>query len=211
MSDRPATADAGAYRYFREILGVPAGATREQIRLAWRKRVMENHPDRFPGEQKALQELAMITLTEAYHALMGATPQSASRRPGPVARAAPPRARPATRTEPGERSTALGAHNDPAYAYYKQGFINFSLAIHGVAEINRRLAAGRAPVPRRRYNAAEDIAGSLVFLREAHGYFDRVAREHGESVWAADARMKLRRIEHFTEIYRRILANLKTR
>jgi hypothetical protein len=32
--------------------------------------------------------------------------------------------------------------------------------------------------------------------------------EHAESMWASDARMKLRRIEHFTNIYRRILANL---
>jgi hypothetical protein len=202
--------------YFRRILGVPPGATREEIRVAWRRRVMENHPDRFPGEQKALQELAMITLTEAYDALMAAvpeSPQSASRdgkspprrnpAGGPVAGAARSPAPPAA------TSTSLGVHRDPAYAYYKQGFINFSLAIHGVAEINRRLAAGRArrTYPRR-YTAAEDIRSSLAYLSAAHGYFSRVAAEHAESVWASDSRMKLRRIENFTEIYRRILANL---
>ncbi len=186
-------------RYFREILGVRAGATRDEIRLAYRRLVMENHPDRFPVEKKALQELAMITLTEAYSALMGAAPARV-REPPPRA----PRARPAA-TNP---RNALAAHRDPAYAYYKQGFINFSLAIHGVAEINRKLAGGRVPALRRRYIAAEDISGSLAFLAAARGYFTRVTMEHGESVWASDARMKLRRIEHFTNIYRRILANL---
>jgi hypothetical protein len=189
-------------QYFREILGVPADATRDQIRVAYRRRVMENHPDRFPGEKKALQELAMITLTEAYSALMGAAP-AADREPTTTVS----RARPGAKDARAPRN-ALAAHRDPAYAYYKQGFINFSLAIHGVAEINRKLAGGRVPALRRRYTAAEDISGSLAFLQAAHGYFTRVTMEHAESVWASDARMKLRRIEHFTNIYRRILANL---
>jgi hypothetical protein len=204
--------------YFHRILGVQPGATREEIRVAWRRRVMENHPDRFPGEQKPLQELAMITLTEAYNALMAAVPE----KPGSASRdgKSPPRRRPTggqaarpapTAAPPARASTSLGGHGDPAYAYYKQGFINFSLAIHGVAEINRRLAAGRTPAPRRRYTAAEDIRSSLAYLSAAHGYFSRVTLEHAESIWASDSRMKLRRIENFTEIYRRILANLGAR
>ncbi len=176
----------------------------------------------------------MITLTEAYDALMSAVPgpaeapgrSDAARADAARAEAARPhaaraaaaqasRARPRGPSRSARPGTALGAHGDPAYAYYKQGFINFSLAIHGVAEINRRIAAGRVPPPnratRRRYDAAEDIRGSLDFLREAHGYFARVVQDHGESMWAADARMKLRRIENFTDIYRRILANLRMR
>lgn len=191
-------------QHFRDILGVTETATQEQIKQAYRKLVMENHPDRFPSEKKALQELTTITLTEAYTALMSALTLREEHEPAhapakPESRSAPP-------SGPG-----LTAHRDPSYAYYKQGFINFSLAIHGIAEINRKIAAGRVPHFTRRYTAAEDIAGSLGFLQAAYGYFSRVVEDHPDSVWSADSRAKLRRIDRFTLIYRRILENLKRR
>ena len=221
---------------FREILGVPGDATREQIRQAYRQRVMENHPDRFPPERKALQELATIALTEAYNALMssaaarveadaaegGTVPRGTGRRkaePPSEPRSAPPR-RPAGKTTGApssagawrsEPSSALALPRDPAYAYYKQGFINFSLAIHGIAAVNRKIAAGRSIPTRRRFNTAEYFGTSLSYLRAAHGDFSRVAEEYPESVWTADARFKLRRIEGLTAIYRRILGNMRAR
>jgi len=191
-------------QHFREILGVTETATQEQIKQAYRKLVMENHPDRFPSEKKALQELTTITLTEAYTALMSAL----------TMREEHAQARPAASREsrsPPASGPGLTAHRDPSYAYYKQGFINFSLAIHGIAEINRKIAAGRVPHFTRRYTAAEDIAGSLGFLQSAYGYFSRVVEDHPDSVWSADSRAKLRRIDRFTLIYRRILENLKRR
>lgn len=196
--------------YFRQILGVSSNATRDEIRRSYRRLVMENHPDRFPPEKKPLQDLAVITLTEAYTALMSApeaSDGSAAARPASAPRAgkAAARSRPAASAR---NSAALAPHGDPSYAYYKQGFINFSLAIHGIAEINRKIAAGRVPRFTHRYTASEDIASSLSFLRAAHGYFSRVVEEHPHSVWSADAGAKLRRIERFTRLYRRILANL---
>lgn len=191
--------------YFRQILGVSPQASRDEIRQAYRHLVMENHPDRFPPEKKPLQDLAIITLTEAYTALMSA--------PAPPSNASSAR-RPATaapRSSSDGDGSSLAPHGDPSYAYYKQGFINFSLAIHGIAEINRKIAAGRVPRFTRRYTAREDIASSLAFLRAAHGYFSRVVEEHARSVWSADAGAKLRRIERFTKLYRRILANLSRR
>jgi hypothetical protein len=200
--------------YFRQILGVSPHADRDEIRQAYRRLVMENHPDRFPPEKKPLQDLAIITLTEAYTALMSApTVQAPPLTPSPAAPEAfrtwhgPQR----TSASPDGKDSALAPHGDPSYAYYKQGFINFSLAIHGIAEINRKIAAGRVPRFTRRYTAKEDIASSLAFLRAAHGYFSRVVEEHSRSVWSADASAKLRRIERFTKLYRRILANLSRR
>jgi len=187
--------------YFRQILGVSAQADRDGIRQAYRRLVMENHPDRFPPEKKPLQDLAIITLTEAYTALMSAPAvQAPPLTPSPRApQAFHARRGPRwTSAGPDSRDSALAPHGDPSYAYYKQGFINFSLAIHGIAEINRKIAAGRVPRFTRRYTAKEDIASSLAFLRAAHGYFSRVVEEHSRSVWSADASAKLRRIERFT-------------
>ena len=191
-------------QHFREILGATETATQEQIKQAYRRLVMENHPDRFPSEKKALQELTTITLTEAYTALMSGRTMREEHPPTHAS------ARRESRSPPAS-GPGLTAHRDPSYAYYKQGFINFSLAIHGIAEINRKIAAGRVPHFTRRYTAAEDIAGSLGFLQAAYGYFSRVVENHPDSVWSADSRAKLRRIDRFTLIYRRILENLKRR
>ncbi len=200
--------------YFREILGVAEDATRAQIRQAYRQRVMENHPDRFPGERKALQELATITLTEAYTALMGAVSSRIDGEDKRVRSPVPPPPPPEGHAEARGQKTAAAAltsHRDPAYAYYKQGFINFSLAIHGIAAVNRKIAAGRALPSRRRFNTAEYFGTSLAYLRAAHGYFTRVVEEYAGSVWEADARFKLRRIEGLTAVYRRILRNVRFR
>jgi len=192
---------------FRELIGVEPGASREEIRRCWRRRVMDNHPDRFPTDRKTLQELRIIALNEAYAALMDstrggepepATPARSASRPSTVG----PRA--ARRPAPG----AVGPHRDPAYAYYKQGFLNFSLAVHGIAEMDARVVAGRRPSDPRHYEASEDFASSLRLLAEAHRYFSRVVDRHPDSVWAPDAALKLRRIERFTRLYRRILVNL---
>jgi curved DNA-binding protein CbpA len=194
--------------YFREILGISEGASREQIRSAYRLRVMENHPDRFPVDQKARQELATIKLNEAYHALMRSdpgSPEGPTRRP--TSRRAGASAQRATHAPAAPRG-ALARHRDPGYAYYKQGFINYSLAVHGIADVNQRIAAGRIPALSRRYTATEYFGGSLAFLRAAHGYFTRVVEDHPASVWAADAKWKLYRIEQYTRLYRRILRNI---
>ena len=202
--------------YFREVLGVTAEATREQIRTAYRLRVMENHPDRFPADRKPLQELTTITLTEAYTALMGSRADEKLKAQGapkgthgaPAPRAPAPASPPPANAAP---VAALAMPRDPAYAWYKQGFINFSLAIHGIAAVNRKIAAGRTLPSRRRFNTAEYFGTSLAYLRAAHGYFTRVVEDYAGSVWVADSRFKLRRIEGLTAVYRRILRNVRFR
>jgi hypothetical protein len=185
--------------YFREVLGVSKSAEREEIKQAYRRLVMENHPDRFPADRKNLQELRVITLNEAYAFLMAEMREDGRERKSGAQGKAPAPGRPP--------ATAVGRHKDPAYAYYKQGFLHFSLAVHGIAEMNQKLAEQKL-TGYRPYRVAQDFANSLSLLGAAHGYFSRVVEEYTPSVWEADARTKLKRIERFTGLYRRILSNL---
>jgi hypothetical protein len=195
---------------FWELLGLQPGASREEIRRHWRCRVMENHPDRFPPDRKPRQELRIIALNEAYAALMALSRDPWIAASGPEGAAAGGSAAAATGSprQPAPAASAVGPHRDPAYAYYKQGFLDFSLAVHGIAERDVRVASARQPSFTPRYEAARDIAGSIGLLADAHRYFARVVERHPDSVWAADASLKLRRIERFTRLYRKILSNL---
>ncbi len=110
---------------FRELLGLEPGASREQIRRSWRRRVMENHPDRFPPDRKPLQELRLIALSEAYASLMALSRDAKLADPasGGIVSGSPPAAGPAAMGRPAAAAGAIGPHRDPAYAYYKQGFL----------------------------------------------------------------------------------------
>jgi len=210
-------------RYFWELLGLQPGAGRSVIKQAYRRLARRNHPDFYPPWEKPLQELKMISLNEAYAHLLRASPRregvGGGERPAETA-AADARAAEAAagtagggpqRRTPGMPAEWVGPHREPAYAYYKQGFIHYSRAIHGIQALYRSF---RGPHPVHfdpRGDAYERFAGSLTELRLAHEYFDRVAGEHSGSLWAPDARVKLARIERFSELYRRILRNLQAR
>lgn len=105
----------------------------------------------------------------------------------------------------------MGFPKDPAYAYYKQGFLSFSSAVHGIAELSGSGAPGSNPRYFPHFNPAQDFSLSLRQLGTARGYFSRVVEEYPQSAWCADAKVKLRRIEGFVRIYRRILSNLGAR
>jgi curved DNA-binding protein CbpA len=225
-------------RCFWEILGLKPGASRGAVKQAYRRLARRHHPDFYPAGEKPLQELKMISLNEAYAHLLRSSAQRVEEdgldgqadspmqacRAGTAAqgaqgvqgvqgaadsRPADPAAEPAG-MGPGQ-AESLGPHREPAYAYYKQGFIHYSLAIHGIQALYRSF---RRPHPVHfdpLDDAYERFAGSLTELRLAHEYFQRVAGEHAESVWAPDARVKLARIARFSELYRRILRNLRAR
>lgn len=56
-----------------EVLGVPPGATREQIRASWRAQVARYHPDRFANasaERQAEAHRRMVEINEAYELMM---------------------------------------------------------------------------------------------------------------------------------------------
>jgi len=194
-------------RCFWELLGLRPGADRREVKRAYYRLARQNHPDFFPPERKPLQELKMISLNEAYAQLMARgvppEPTEPAERPEPPQPAAPGSATP----EPA--SAAVGLHREPAYAYYKQGFIHYSRAVHGVEALYQSIKRRRRLHFSPRDDAYERFAAGLTELGRAHEYFERVAAEHPGSVWAPDAGVKLARIERFSQLYRRILRNLR--
>ena len=205
-------------RHFWELLGLEPGADQQAIKRAYHRLARRNHPDFFPAADQPRQGLRMITLNEAYAHLLRRTGVDAAAEAGEgqAAEDSPtggpagePAAGPAAAAE--SPPAALGFHREPAYAYYKQGFVHYSRAIHGIQALYRSLSRLYPVHFDPRDDAYERFAGSLTELRLAHQYFRRVAEEHAESVWAPDARVKLARVERFSELYRRILRNLRDR
>jgi curved DNA-binding protein CbpA len=198
-------------RYFWELLGLEPGADRRELKRAYHQLARQNHPDFYPAEEKALQGLRMITLNEAYAHLLrraGAVPEAPDAPTEPAPRAGGC----ATARRAGGRAAAeVGFHREPAYAYYKQGFVHYSRAIHGIQALYRSIRRLYPAHFNPRDDAYERFADSLGELRRAHEYFQRVAQEHAASLWAPDARVKLARVERFSELYRRILRNLRER
>jgi curved DNA-binding protein CbpA len=194
-------------RFFWEMFDLPPGSARREIRRAYHRLARESHPDLYPEDQKPFQELKMIALNEAYRYLMewggrGETipePEAHGEERSPERNSAHEEA----------SSVEVGFHHEPAYAYYKQGFIHYSRALHGIEALYQSIARYHRIHFNPRDDAYDRFAGSLTELRQAHSYFSRVADEHGASIWAHDARAKLGRIERFSDLYRRILRNLK--
>jgi len=66
------TDEARARRAARRVLGVAESASLRQIRRAWRKRCLETHPDRNPGNPEAEREFRLVNC--AYRLLTDGTP-----------------------------------------------------------------------------------------------------------------------------------------
>lgn len=222
----PAGAVRLGERVFWELLGLSPGAGRGAVKRAYHRKARENHPDFFPEDQKALQEIRMIALNEAYAYLLSLPDPSSrggaaarerggdpsvgwgSSPPGAGNGSPGPEAPSPQGDSAGPPAAAVGFHKDPAYAYYKQGFVHFSRAIHGIEALYQSLARYPRIRFRPRDDAYERFAGSLVELRRSHEYFSRVVGEYGGSIWGKDAELKLGRIERFSALYRRIIGNL---
>ncbi len=179
--------------YYYEVLSIKPGSNIEEVKKAYHKLVKKNHPDLFPDDQKHLQELKMIQIIEAYSRLtdefkfdwneikddsMGWEYKPSS---------------------PFE----VGFHRDVEYAYYKQGFTNYSKALHGIKGIEKRSQLKTDWYYLRRFS------NSLCYLRKADVYFSKILDEYPQSIWAYDAYIKVRRIEYFSRLYHKILMNIE--
>jgi len=215
------------------ILGLVPGCSATDARVAYRRLAKRNHPDLFPDEARARQQLRMMRINEAYMVVLaelteaetaapgGPDDAASSGAPGGGAGAADPGNAEGAffsawgeKAKPGEPSlvTAVGSLRDPAYAYYKQGFRYFNL---GATELFRK----EAPKIRRSLVAEGTADGyilrlalrALHYFERSYSYFLVVVERYPTSPWYADARWKLRRLEKFSAIYQRICENLSRR
>ena len=85
------------------VLGVPRGATAAELKAAYRRGVLESHPDRHrlsPPAERARAEARFRALTEAYETLTNARARSSYDRAGPGGAAAGFRPRASTARAP---------------------------------------------------------------------------------------------------------------
>jgi len=61
-----------ARRLARRVLGVGDGASQREVRRAWRRRCLETHPDRNPGDPHAEQSFQLVNC--AYRLLIDGIP-----------------------------------------------------------------------------------------------------------------------------------------
>ena len=188
--------------YFWSLLNLKPGATVDQIKQAYHQLAKQNHPDFYLEGKKAFQEMKMMTLNEAYHHLLLSADHSMADQPRKNSSVK------SEAEESPENQKALSFHKDPAYAYYKQGFVCFSNAIFGIEALYQSFSHATQRSYKPRHEAYQKFRKSLVFLHRANLYFHRVVTEFPVSIWSRDADMKLRRIERFNRLYRKIIHNL---
>ena len=180
--------------FFWGLLGLEPGADSDAVRRAYHSLAKRNHPDFYPDERKARQEMKMMALNEAYRYLSRYSAGGS----GPTSTDTVGAGGAAIVHGP-EKS--VGFHKDPAYAYYKQGFVSYSRAVHGIEVLYRSLTRPKPKSYKPRHETYERFSHSLALLKEAHCCFDKVVREYSHSMWKRDATWNLRRIERFSAIY----------
>jgi outer membrane protein assembly factor BamD (BamD/ComL family) len=189
--------------YYYEVLGVKPGERLDAVKKSFRTLVRKNHPDLFPEPLKGLQELKMIQINEAYAMISRALEPVISVENERVFRTEPEGKAAWYRGAERNPQNAVAFHRDIQYAYYKQGFENFSKALNGIKGIERKVSLRNDFYYLRRFSA------SLINLRKADTYFSKLLEEHPESMWAPDAYIKIRKIEYFSRLYRKILTGIE--
>lgn len=194
--------------YYYEVLGIKEGARLQEVKKAYHQLVRQNHPDLFPKEKKELQELKMIEINEAYARI---TEKLKLQPPKDQKEDQNWKEKNGSKVfkTPGNTEKYIinknvpGSHRDIQYVYYKQGFEHFSRAVSGIKSIERRVTLKNDLYYLRRFSA------SIYYLRKADMYFSKLVEDYPESIWSADASIKIRKIEYFNRLYRKILMNIE--
>ena len=93
--------------------------------------------------------------------------------------------------------------------HYKLGFHYYSL---GTMQLDRKdprvIRRQLAELRTTGYHILELALRALALFSRSQQYFLTVVETYSESIWTADARYKLRRIERYIGLYQRICVNI---
>jgi curved DNA-binding protein CbpA len=194
-----------AHSYY-EILGIEPRSGIDELKKAFRRLVRQYHPDPFPESQKQLQESKMRQINEAYARILEEYNRRTTKSEKTVSNFT------YTNEEAAQYRSAfnkriktnpVGFHNDIQYAYYKQGFENYSRAVNGMKSIEKKTQLRNDAYYLKRFSNA------LFYLKKANGYYSKLLEDYPDSIWSYDAYIKIKRIDYFSRFYRKILQNIR--
>ena len=190
------------------LLSIAPEASPEEIKRAYRMLAKRSHPDLFPESERERQQLRMMTINEAYMALL-CERADGGRHPSSPLEGQDERSKGAggASRAPIADDRAVGRLKDPAYTYYKLGFRYFS---EGRRTFLKRYIMGEQRIDFTTENAdvLKLAVVSLHYFHRAYGCFMTVARDYPASLWARDAEVKIYYLNRYNAIYQRICDNL---
>lgn len=217
---------------YSRILGVAEDADLDELKAAYHRAAKETHPDLAPAHGRRRAELRMMRLNEAYMALLaehmrvGDVPGRAAGTGAATARetatasetATPPGETPVQNGAPAGASAlrresgpvrAIARPRDPGYTYYKLGFDFYRRGYTELYSKDPRIIRKQlAELKTYDHYLLTLTISALRHFERSYGYFALVLEQAPKSIWVADARAKLRRLEKFNRIYQRICENL---
>ncbi len=104
---------------------------------------------------------------------------------------------------------AVARPRDPGYTYYKLGFEFYRKGYNELYSKDPRIIRKQlAELKTYDYYLLTLTISALRHFEQSYRYFAAVLDQAPESIWVADARAKLRKLEKFNRIYQRICENL---
>ncbi|RKX79781.1 MAG: hypothetical protein DRP87_01985 [Spirochaetes bacterium] len=185
------------YDLYFKLLNLKPDASLSEVKEAYHREAKKNHPDLFPESERSQRELRMMKINEAYIAITSYLSGTRYKRSEI----------PVREQKVKSESREVGSLKDPAYVYYKRGFKYYT---EGYRIFYRRYLKHEQKI---RFLFTFDYIlklalSSLQYFEKSYSYFLRVVEDYPESVWTADARMKLGRLETFNKIYQKICSNI---
>jgi len=162
------------------------------VRKIYLKLVKENHPDLFPEEHRAKQNLILMEINEAY--MMLATQTNSVGTESPVK----------ARGFAGENNSII-IHKNPDYVYYKSGLKYYQEGLYSFNDSRFSIKGDNASFETDDESVLKSALYSLELFILSYKYFKRLIMEFPDSMWTHDSLEKMSKIEELNLRYCEII------